>query len=147
MELRNNRRNYRKQENFAEVDRVSMSFKYHQKVFLSSYCTIGICATVINIKDKLSSIENLNLKINMGQEKLWFNENFKLNVCKVIRLSRHGNGLIIDVGGIHQQKRTGNQAHFPLHQVRIREMLEKNNGSQKTKGHQSIVIITLTVIN
>ena len=60
VELRNNRRNYRKQENFAEVDRVAMSFKYHQKVFLSSYCTIGICATVINIKDNLSSIENLN---------------------------------------------------------------------------------------
>ena len=70
----------------------------------------------------------------MGQEKLWFNENFKLNVRKMIRLSCHGNGLIIDIGGIHQQKRTGNQAHFPLHQVRIREILEKNKGSQKNKG-------------
>lgn len=70
----------------------------------------------------------------MVQEKLWFNENLKLNVRKVIRLSCHGNGLIIDVGGIHQQKRTGDQAHFPLHQVRIREILEKNKGSQKNKG-------------
>ena len=49
----------------------------------------------------------------------------------MIRLSCHGNGLIIDIGGIHQQKGTGNQAHFPLHQVRIRKILEKNKGSQK----------------
>ena len=49
-----------KKENFAEADRVAMSFKYDQKVFLSSYCTIGICATAIDIKDTLSSIENLD---------------------------------------------------------------------------------------
>ena len=83
----------------------------------------------------------------MGQEKLWFNENFKLNVRKVISLSCHGNGLIIDVGRIHQQNRTVNQAHFPLHQIGIREILEKNKGSQKTKGHQSIVIKMPTVIS
>ena len=82
----------------------------------------------------------------MGQEKLWFNENFKLNVRKVIRLSCHGNGLIIDIGGIHQQKRTGNLAHFPLHQVRIREILEKNKGSpinrnQDANRNQLIIFV------